>query len=67
MRGPPEASDRKIETRRAELSFVIALGREIAELEGSSPRAQHMLDGPVDIGGETPAALLAPVTTPNTH
>ena len=58
MRSAPETSDRKIESRRAELPFVVAVGREIAELEGCPPRPQDVLDGPVDIGGETPAALV---------
>ena len=65
MRSPPEASDGKIEPWRTELSFVVAVGREVADFERSSPRLQHVLDGPIDIGSEAPAALVvdaSPVT-----
>ena len=65
MRSPPEASDGKIEPWRTELSFVIAVGREVADFERSSPSLQHVLDGPIDVGSEAPAALVvdaSPVT-----
>ena len=65
MRGPPEASDGKIEPCRTKLSFLVAVGREVADLERSSPGLQDVLYGPIDVGSEAPTALVvdtSPVT-----
>src|SRR4029077_12813951 len=65
MRSPPEASHGKIEPWRTKLSFVVAVGREVANLKRSSPSLQHVLDRPIDVGSVAPAALVvdaSPVT-----
>src|SRR5262245_18350518 len=65
VRGAPEAPHRKVEPRRTELSFIIAVGRKIANLEEGSLRLQDVLHGPVDIGLEASAAFVvdsSPIT-----
>ena len=58
MRRAAEAPTGKIEARRAVLPLVVAVRREVPDLEGRGPAAQDMFDGPVDIGAAAPAALI---------
>ena len=53
MRRAAEASDGKIEARRAVLPLVIAVRREVPNLEGFALAAQDAFDRPVDIGSST--------------
>src|SRR5262249_10684576 len=58
VRGPAYAADRKVEARRAVLPLVVAVRREIVDLEAFQAVAQREHGGAVHLGVAAPGALV---------